>query len=197
MDLGEVWNWEALVDGQRRELMRWVSNNLAELTRASIYRIHQRWRPIWKGSLAIGEMGSALARVIVAFTVAKPPAMDGLPTMVHCNMVKLLGTWRTGGKQPTPARIITAGHRASGYGEPSSVRVRAYLGAKIFYSPRLSTSRRAWITATGANPGAGSPAAISLNLDSSSGYCTMRTPFRAPDKASLGVIFTNFCVATL
>jgi hypothetical protein len=104
-----------------------------------------------------GEVTSV--SVIVAFTVAKPPAMDGLTTTVHYDVLKLLGTWRTGGKRPTPARIITADHRASGYGEPSSDHVRAYLCAKIFYSPRLSTLRRARITTIGANPGAGSPAA--------------------------------------
>jgi hypothetical protein len=110
-----------------------------------------RWRP--------ERRGNVLARVIVAFTVAKPPAMDGLATMVHCDVLKLLGTWRTVGKRPTPTRIISAGRRPSGYGEPTSDRVRAYPGAKIFYPPRLSTVRQARITATGANPGAGSPAA--------------------------------------
>jgi hypothetical protein len=148
-----------------------------------------RWRP------ERGEVTGASA--IVAFTVAKPPAMDGLFTTVHCNVVKLLGMWGPGGKRPTPARIITAGHRASGYGEPSSDRVRAYLGAKIFYSPRLSTLRQARITATDVNPAAGSLMTSSLNLDSASGYCTIRTPIRAPDRASSGVIFTNFCVVTL
>jgi hypothetical protein len=177
-------NWEALVDDQRRELVRWVRNNLAELTTASIYRIRRRWHPIWRRRAGDQrERGSSQARVIVAFTMAKPPAMDGLPTTVHYNIVKLLGTWCTGSKRPTPSRIFTAGHRASGYGEPSSDQVRAYLGAKIFYSPQLSTLRRAWITATGANSGAGSQAMSSLNLDSSSGYCTIRTPFRAPDRA--------------
>jgi hypothetical protein len=109
-----------------------------------------RWRP------KRGEVTGA--SVIVAFTVAKPPAMDGLTATVRCDLLKLLGTWRTGDKRPTLARIITAGHRASGYGEPSSDCVRAYLGTKIFYSPRLSTLRRAQITTTGANPSAGSPA---------------------------------------
>jgi hypothetical protein len=92
-----------------------------------------RWRP---------ERGEVTgASVIVDFTVAMPPVMDRLTTMVYCDVLQLLGTWRTGGKQPTPARIISAGRRPGGYGELSSDRVRAYLGAKIFYSPRLSTLR--------------------------------------------------------
>jgi hypothetical protein len=41
-------NWEALVDDRRWELVLWMCNNLAELTRAAIYRLHQRWRPIWR-----------------------------------------------------------------------------------------------------------------------------------------------------
>jgi hypothetical protein len=45
-DLGEMRNWEALVDDQRCELVHWVRNNLAELTGAAIYRLHRRWRPI-------------------------------------------------------------------------------------------------------------------------------------------------------
>jgi hypothetical protein len=73
------------------------------------------------------ERGEVIgASVIVAFTVARPPAMEGLTAMVHCDMLKLLGTWRTVGKQPTPARAISAGRRPSGYGEPTSDRVRAY-----------------------------------------------------------------------
>jgi hypothetical protein len=34
------------VNDQRRELVLWKRNNLAELTRAAIYRFYRRWRPI-------------------------------------------------------------------------------------------------------------------------------------------------------
>jgi hypothetical protein len=70
--------------------------------------------------------GESPAQVIVAFTVAKPPAMDKLTVMVDCDVLKLLGTWCMVGKRPTPVRIILAGRRPSGYGEPTSDRVRAY-----------------------------------------------------------------------
>jgi hypothetical protein len=136
------------------------------------------------------------ASVIVAFTVAKPPPIDGLIATVHCAMLKLLGMWRMDGKQPTPAKIILASCRTSGYGEPPSDQIRANPGAKIFYSPRLCTLRWARIAATGANPGARSPAASSLNLDSSSGYCTIRTPMRAPNRAICRASIFDFHVAT-
>jgi hypothetical protein len=45
-DLGEMGNWESLVDNQRRELVLWMRNNLAKLTGAPIYRLHRWWHPI-------------------------------------------------------------------------------------------------------------------------------------------------------
>jgi hypothetical protein len=45
-DLGEVGNWEALVDDWRQEMVLWMRNNLVELTGAAIYRLHRRWHPI-------------------------------------------------------------------------------------------------------------------------------------------------------
>jgi hypothetical protein len=76
--------------------------------------------------LATGERKSAQARVIVAFTMARPPAMDGPASMVYCDVLQLLGTWRTVDKRPTPARAIAAGRRSSGYSELTSDRVLAY-----------------------------------------------------------------------
>jgi hypothetical protein len=46
------------------------------------------------------------------------------------------------------------------------------------------------------NPGAGSSVASSLNLDSSSGYCTIKTVIRAPDKAIRKALIFDFDVAT-
>jgi hypothetical protein len=45
-DLGEIQNWEARVNDQRRELVLWMRNYLAELTGASIYRVLRRWHQI-------------------------------------------------------------------------------------------------------------------------------------------------------
>jgi hypothetical protein len=45
-DLGEMGNWETLVDDRRQELVLWMHNYLAELMGAAIYRVLRRWRPI-------------------------------------------------------------------------------------------------------------------------------------------------------
>ena len=66
-DLGEIRNWEARVNDKRRELVLWMRNNLAELTGASIYRVHQRWRLIWRrraGGRREGEVTGASYRGI-------------------------------------------------------------------------------------------------------------------------------------
>jgi hypothetical protein len=84
--------------------------------------------------LAAGERGNVVMRVIVAITMARPPAMDGLAKRVHCDVLNLPGTWRMIGKRPTPAKIIPVGRRPIGYGELNSDRLRANPGAKIFYS---------------------------------------------------------------
>jgi hypothetical protein len=57
-DLGEMGNWEALVNDRRRELVLWMSNNLAELTGASIYRVLQRWRLILRSCAGAWREGS-------------------------------------------------------------------------------------------------------------------------------------------
>jgi hypothetical protein len=95
------------------------------------------WRP---------ERGEVTgASVIVAFTMERLPAMDELTAMVHCDVLKLLGTWHIVGKWPTLARDISADRRPSGYDEPTSDRVRVYpvprsLLAAIISSPE-STNR--------------------------------------------------------
>jgi hypothetical protein len=129
------------VDDQRRELVLWMRNNLAELTGSLIYRVHQRWRSIWRRHAVERREGKSPGNANVAFTEARLPVMDGLPIAVHCNVLMLLGMWCMGGRRPTPVRVISVNRRTSGYGEPSSDQVRANPGDKIFYSPRLSTLR--------------------------------------------------------
>jgi hypothetical protein len=145
-----------------------------------------RWRP---------ERGEVTGTsVIVDFTMAKPPAMDGLTTMVHCDVLQLLSTWRTGGKWPTPARIISVSRRPSGYGELSSDRVRAYLGAKIFHSHRLSTLRRARIMTPARITARSSPAARYTASEDLFVHCTMVIFASLSDSTISGTIFSNLYV---
>jgi hypothetical protein len=90
-------------------------------------------------------------RSTVAFTEALSQAMDRLPTVVYSDVVTPQITWRTSGKQPTPARIISAGRRASGYGgqHPTSSAVRSFSPRVVIRAP-MGTNRIA-----DANPGAG------------------------------------------
>jgi hypothetical protein len=72
------------VANQRRGLVHWVHNNLTEHTGASIYRGLERRLRIWKESAGgRREEEVTAASAIVAFTVAKPLAMDRLPITVH------------------------------------------------------------------------------------------------------------------
>jgi hypothetical protein len=80
-DLGEKGNWKAMVDDQERELVHWVRNNLAELTGASIYRVHQRWRLIWRRRADGRREGRLLVRVTMAFTRATTLMID-MPSIV-------------------------------------------------------------------------------------------------------------------
>jgi hypothetical protein len=134
--------------------------------------------------LAAGERGNVLTRVIMVVTVARPPAIDRLATRVHCDVLNLPGTWHKIGKRPTPTKIIPASRRPSGYDELKSDRVRANPGAKIFYSPQLSTLRWERITVVGANPGARSPAASCNAPKIFFSYCTMATFMSVSVKAS-------------
>jgi hypothetical protein len=68
--MGEMRNWEAMVDNQRRELVHWGPNNLAELTGHQFIESISGGVQFEEGVLAAGERGSSLARVTVAITGA-------------------------------------------------------------------------------------------------------------------------------
>ena len=65
---------------------------------------------------AAGERGKLLARVTMAFAGATAQRTNMPSIVTYGDVVTLLITWHTGGKRPTPARIILAGCGASGYG---------------------------------------------------------------------------------
>jgi hypothetical protein len=71
-----------------------------------------RWRPERMEVTSVG--------CTVAFTVARPPAMDDLLQGFTVTCLNLPGMWRTISKRPTPVKIIPDSHVPSGYGELNS-----------------------------------------------------------------------------
>jgi hypothetical protein len=146
--------------------------------------------------LAAGERGSYWRKGFVAFTVARPPAMNGHAKAIHCDVVLCLGTWRAVCKRPTPARTISAESSPSGYDELTVDRVRAYPVPRslLCRDYLLAREHGPWGRRRSRREGhrrqdAAYPGSLSV-------YCTIRTPFRAPDRASLGAICSKIRVAT-
>jgi hypothetical protein len=54
-------------------------------------------RLIWRRRAGGRREGKSPGSANVAFTEARLPVKDELPIAVHCDVVMLLGTWRTGG----------------------------------------------------------------------------------------------------
>jgi hypothetical protein len=83
-----------------------------------------RWRPE-RGEVT-GTSG------VVAFTVAKPPAMDGFPTTVHCDVVMFLSTW--------PGRRMVSSVDASATDRGGTRwpvrRVTGFTSHRYFYLPQ-------------------------------------------------------------
>jgi hypothetical protein len=55
------------VDSPRHGRVRWMHDYLAKLTRAVIYRFHQRWHPILRRHTGGRREGMSLAQVIRGF----------------------------------------------------------------------------------------------------------------------------------
>jgi hypothetical protein len=132
----------------------------------------------------------------VAFTVARPPAMNEHGKEIHCDVVLRLGTWRAVGKRPTPARTILADRRPSGYAELTVNYVRAYLVPRslLCRDYLLAREHKSWRWRRSRCEGHRRRDAAYLG--SLSVYCTMRTPSRASNRASLGAICSKIHVAT-
>ena len=75
VDLGEIPNWSSLVNNPRHEWVRWMLEYLVKLMARSIYRIHERWRLIWRRRAAAGEGEEHWRKEFVAFTGAIAPRL--------------------------------------------------------------------------------------------------------------------------
>jgi hypothetical protein len=76
---GEERNWEAMVANRRQGRVLLLRDDPTELAACSIYSVRGRWLRIWKRSAGDRREGRSLVRCDpMAFTVARPPTMDGL-----------------------------------------------------------------------------------------------------------------------
>jgi hypothetical protein len=98
-DLGEMGNWEAPVNDQRQELVLWMLNNLAELTRAAIYRLQRRWHQIWRKCAGGQREGPSHCGVLPWHS----PDLGGWLSRVNLDGAqqrgKLPNAWRNRGKR--------------------------------------------------------------------------------------------------
>jgi hypothetical protein len=91
-----------------------MRNYLAEFTGATIYRFHWWWRLILRWRTGGRREGWSLAQEMRGFHVARLSAMNQLPKVAYCDVVKLQGMWPSCGMRPTPARRYpsTNGHES-------------------------------------------------------------------------------------
>jgi hypothetical protein len=136
-------------------------------------------------------------RVIVAFTMARPPAKDRPASTVYCDVLQLLGTWFTVGKRPTPVRAISVGCRSSGYGEPTSDRVRAYPVSRFLLrlDYLLTSEHESQHQRRSRREGHRRRGVMHLKMFLSLLYHRNRSSERLT-RATSEMFFINFCVAT-
>jgi hypothetical protein len=146
--------------------------------------------------LAAREKEGYWHKGFMAFTVASPLAMDGLATQVHCDVLSFQDAWRTIVKRLTPVRIIPASRSPSGFGELTVDRVRAYPVPRslLCHDYLLAREHKSWRRCRSRREGHRRRGAAYLG--SLSVYCTIRTPFRTPDRAYFGAICSKIRVAT-
>jgi hypothetical protein len=83
----------------------------------------------------------------VAFTGAMSQAIDGLSTVVYCDVVTLLNTWHPYGKRRTPAMVISTGRGASGHSDQLTISS----AVEIFSPAMVIHFSQARIVAAGVN----------------------------------------------
>jgi hypothetical protein len=184
-------NWGALVDDPRQGLVRWMRKYLTELTRAAIYRVLRRWRPIWRNHAGGRERGVSHRGDLPWRSLVMSYGGHWAVTTTCDDVVRCPKAWRNRGEWCT-SRWRPLGHvvDASGWVTERNSAPK-FIHGKIF-SPRevirvlLGANRSA-----DANPSAGLPA-----TRCTAPWGTIRILIRAPDRATSEVFFINFCVAT-
>jgi hypothetical protein len=196
-DLGEVGNWEALVDDRRQELVLWMRNNLVELTGAAIYRLHRRWRPIWRKCVGSLREGLSHCGVLPWHSVAEELRRSLVNYYGWQQHGERVTAWRNHDERRTPRRR-SLGHIADKWMmRQSGHSVATPSSARSFHHESLSTRywariiEPAWIRARG-SPAARGDAPKDLFQPT----VQWETPFRVPDRALCRALISDFYMAT-
>jgi hypothetical protein len=127
--------------------------------------------------------------------VARPPAMTEPAKESHCDVLRLLSTWRPGDKRPMPARasrsaVEQVGTVANPMTAPRLIQHQDLFttGNMCTQSARIATSARIMVRS--------SPAARSLHLKIFFVHCTIRVLFSLSDRAICRALISDFFVAT-
>jgi hypothetical protein len=131
-NLGEMANWEALVDDQRRELVLLMRNNLVKLTGAAIYRLHRWWRPIWRKRASGRREGLSHCGVLPWHSLAEELRRSLVNYYGWQRHGERVTSWCNHGERRTPRRR-PLGHvtgkwmmRQSGHNAPTSSTARSF-----------------------------------------------------------------------
>jgi hypothetical protein len=181
------------VDDQRRELVHWVRNNLAELTGASI---HQRWRPIWRrraGDQREGEVTGASYRGI-HWSNDSDDRHAIYCDLRRCGNKAVAWHARVNGDHHRDDRAATSWCKWM-RGQSSHSALTSSHAKDL--SPRVVIRALSGMNhSADANLSAGSPAAKCTAPGIFFSYCTMGSSFSAPDRVIWRALFSIFHVTT-
>jgi hypothetical protein len=150
----------------------------------------------WRGKLAAKERGESPPNATVAFTEAMFQAMSRLSTTTYCDVVTRLSTWHGYEGRRTPARTPRLITRQVGTVNSPVIRLQSLPCDEIFHRHPLSAHQGARIATPVRIAEQSLPVTVHWTWWSLLGYCTIRTFISLSDRASSGVFFTNFYVAT-
>jgi hypothetical protein len=150
----------------------------------------------WRWKLAAKERGESLPNATVAFTEAMFQAMSRLSTVIYCDVVTRLSTWHDYEGRQTLVRTPRLITWQVGTVNSPVIRRLSLPCDEIFHCQPLSAHHCTRIATPARITEQSLPATVHWTWRSLSGYCTIRTFISLSDRASLGVLFTNFYVAT-
>jgi hypothetical protein len=131
-DLGEITNWGVLVDDSRHGLLHWLHNYIAERTKAVIYRLWGRWRPISR-RCAGGRRGRRLlARKLSGFHRGKLPGDERTTNVSHGDVMNVPRHVAQGREAAVSGELTRISRGLLGYGGRSKIMARVFPRRDIY-----------------------------------------------------------------